>query len=125
MGENPETHCPSVVPREAVRLPRVRTGLGSGASRLASSGSRDYKAIGKVGKETASKEDKKRPDSDPLSNAGRDLNAEMRRHPWFGKKTPRTRTIVCWGRSPAAGHMQETRTLQAVTRVSAKATSEH
>lgn len=28
-----------------------------------------------VGEETASEEDKKQPDSDPLSNAGRDLNA--------------------------------------------------
>ena len=109
--------CPSVVPREAVRLPRERTGPGSGAGRLASSGSVDYKAVGErerreVGEKTASEEDKKRPDSDPLSNAGRDLNAETRRHPPFGKETPRTRTTVCWGRSPAAGHGQQTRTLQ-------------
>lgn len=38
--------CPSVVPREAVRLLRERTGLGSGASRLVSSGSMDYEAVG-------------------------------------------------------------------------------
>lgn len=77
----------------------------------------DYEAVGErerreVGEETASEEHKKRPDSDPLSNVGRDLYAETCRHPRFGKETPRTRTTVCWGRSPAVGHGQETRTLQ-------------
>lgn len=69
--------CPSVVPREAVRLPRERTGPGSGAGRVQGAWTmRQWERERReVGEETASEEDKKQPDSDPLSNAGRDLNA--------------------------------------------------